>query len=145
METAPTTETRPCSPEELSALILAYREAHGWSQEVLAELAGLTSRTVQRVEAAEPSSLDTRRALARAFGLEDIDTFTRPREFMTPEGAAHAKEDFDRRFIILEVEPADGRALAMAIAGSGPYRAISTGAVSRPPRAVEDIYAKILD
>ena len=139
------TELRSYSLTELAILLSTFRQAQGWSQETLAELAGVTARTVQRVEAAKPSSLDTRRALARAFALDDIDAFSRPKEFLTPEGAARAKEDFDRRFIILEVEPADGRAVVMALAGSGPYQAISTGSVGQSPPAVQDVFAKILD
>jgi transcriptional regulator with XRE-family HTH domain len=145
MDAVPDTEYRPYSPEQLACLVSLFRQAHGWSQETLAELAGVTPRTVQRVEAAEPTNLDTRRALARAFAIEDIDTFNRPHEMSTPDGAARAKQDFDRRFTVVETERADGRTLVTAIAASGPYRAIHTGAVGRPPREVEDLYARIAD
>ena len=139
------TETRAYTPDELAFLITTFRQTHGWSQEVLAELAGVTPRTVQRVEAAQPSSLDTRRALARAFRLEDIDTFSRSRAMTTPEGAVQAKADFDRRYVVLEFEPMDGRAIIASVAASGPYRAIQTGAIGRPPREVEDLFAEGMD
>lgn len=69
---------RPLEPQELSLIILQQREQRGWTQATLAELSGLTERTIQRVEAGEPSSLDTRRSLARAFELSDIDLFNKP-------------------------------------------------------------------
>ncbi len=145
MDGLPDSEIRTYSPAELAFLVAAFRQAHGWSQETLAELSGVTPRTVQRVEAGEPSSLDTRRALARAFALEDIDTFNRPHEMTTPEGAARTKEDFDRRFAVVETKPVDGSALITTIVASGPYRTIHTGAAGRPPREVEDLQARIMD
>ena len=68
MDGLPDTEIRTYRAAELALLVTAFRQAHGWSQETLAELSGVTPRTVQRIEAGEPSSLDTRRVLARAFG-----------------------------------------------------------------------------
>lgn len=44
--------------EEFAALIRKMREVFQWSQETLAELAGLNVRTVQRVENAKPASFD---------------------------------------------------------------------------------------
>jgi hypothetical protein len=48
-------------------------------------LARLNERTIQRVENGEPSTLDTRRALARAFGFEDLDIFEKPFPFPDAE------------------------------------------------------------
>ena len=66
-------QPRHLSPQELAALVKATREMRQWSQEQLAEIAGLSSRTVQRVEEGQPSSVDTRRALASAFGADGIE------------------------------------------------------------------------
>ncbi len=41
-----------------------YRLARAWSQEQLAEMAGLSTRTVQRIENGEQPSLETLSALA---------------------------------------------------------------------------------
>lgn len=51
------------------------RTKANWSQEDLAAASGLSLRTIQRVENDGTSSLDTRRALAAAFGLvpNDLD------------------------------------------------------------------------
>ncbi|HNB66315.1 MAG TPA: helix-turn-helix domain-containing protein [Rhodocyclaceae bacterium] len=46
------------------------RDARAWSQERLAEAAGLSVRTVQRVEADGRASAETRQALAGALGME---------------------------------------------------------------------------
>jgi transcriptional regulator with XRE-family HTH domain len=65
-------------PKTLAWWVQSLRHASGWSQETLAELSGLTVRTVQRVEAGFPSSVDTRRALAIGFGYGDVDAFNKP-------------------------------------------------------------------
>lgn len=44
-----------------------YRLARAWSQEQLAEMAGLSTRTVQRIESGEQASLETLSALAAVF------------------------------------------------------------------------------
>jgi transcriptional regulator with XRE-family HTH domain len=88
----------PMTPGEVGLLVKLYREAMEWSQETLAELSGLTVRTIQRVEAAQPSSLDTRRALARGFQIPDLDVFSKPNPFPTPEELEQQKADFDRQY-----------------------------------------------
>lgn len=49
------------------------REQRAWSQEQLAEVAGLSVRTVQRVESGAAASPETRMALAAALGVEPAD------------------------------------------------------------------------
>jgi len=46
------------------------REERSWSQERLADAAGLSLRTVQRVESEGNASAETRLALAGAFGVD---------------------------------------------------------------------------
>ncbi|HET7812039.1 MAG TPA: helix-turn-helix transcriptional regulator [Steroidobacteraceae bacterium] len=50
--------------------VKAERERRAWSQEHLAAAAGLSLRTVQRVETSGSASLETLRALASVFELE---------------------------------------------------------------------------
>ncbi|RFB79111.1 helix-turn-helix domain-containing protein [Methylovirgula sp. 4M-Z18] len=69
---------RPLTIAEIANFVRAQREANGWSQETLAEISRLNVRTIQRVEDGQPSSVDTRRALASAFGFSDIDFFSKP-------------------------------------------------------------------
>jgi DNA-binding XRE family transcriptional regulator len=71
-------DTRVPTPADLAKFIKNMREMNKWSQATLAEIARLNERTVQRVENGEPSSLDTRRSLARAFSLDYLDIFERP-------------------------------------------------------------------
>ena len=145
MDTMTDTETRTYSPAELSVLVAMFREVHKWSQETLAEIARITVRTVQRVEAGEPSSLDTRRSLARAFGLDDIDTFNRLQEFTSPEAAERAKAEFDAKFVAVEARRVTGRELVTSVVHSGPFRAIHTGTVGNEPTEVQDLYASVMD
>ena len=49
--------------------LVALREARAWTQEDLAQGAGLSARTVQRTEAGEPPSTETLRALSAAFDV----------------------------------------------------------------------------
>ncbi|KQN99403.1 MULTISPECIES: helix-turn-helix domain-containing protein [Stenotrophomonas] len=50
--------------------IRTLREARGWSQEHLADVAGLSPRTVQRLEAEGKASHESRMAVAAALGIE---------------------------------------------------------------------------
>ncbi len=50
------------------AKIRALRIQRGWTQEQLAEIAGISSRTVQRAEKADCAAFETVRAVASAFG-----------------------------------------------------------------------------
>lgn len=52
-----------------AAIVRALREEMSWSQEHLASVAGLSSRTVQRVEAEGSGSAETRLAIAAALGI----------------------------------------------------------------------------
>jgi transcriptional regulator with XRE-family HTH domain len=50
--------------------IRELRESRGWSQQQLAEIAGVSPRTIQRVEAGRGASQETLRAVASAFDTE---------------------------------------------------------------------------
>ena len=71
--TEQTTAPKPLNGQELAGIVRAFREMRQWSQDTLSAISKLSIRTVQRVESEEPSSADTRRALALAFELGDID------------------------------------------------------------------------
>ena len=49
------------------------RLERGWSQEHLAEVSGLSVRTIQRIETGQSPGLATREAIARAFGVDVAD------------------------------------------------------------------------
>jgi DNA-binding XRE family transcriptional regulator len=56
-----------------SGLIRKLRTTRCWSQEELAQIADLNVRTIQRIETDGSASLESRRALAAAFGLAPED------------------------------------------------------------------------
>ena len=60
-------------------LIRKLREDRAWSQEHLAAVAGLSARTIQRVEAEGSASRETRMAIAAAFGI-DLSQLNQPVE-----------------------------------------------------------------
>lgn len=65
-------------PKTLGFWIKLIRNSSNLSQDALAVAAGLTVRTVQRVEAGGRASPQTRRSLARGLGYEDAGVFEDP-------------------------------------------------------------------
>lgn len=119
MNTGQKAAPRLLTEQELGGVIRSFREMRQWSQETLAALSGLSVRTIQRVEKGEPSDLDTRRALARAFDSEDLDIFNKPYSIPTPEEVKQAQEEFEREHLIIDATVAStGRELALLFAGS---------------------------
>lgn len=109
-------ETRQLTPAELAACIKIFREMREWSQEQLAEISGLNVRTIQRVERGLSASLDTRRALASAFELEDIDALNKPFTIPSEEEIKVAKEKFDQEHVTLTAIPlTTGKQLAKLV------------------------------
>jgi transcriptional regulator with XRE-family HTH domain len=91
--------------QEFAFCVKLFRELRKWSQEQLADVSGLTTRTIQRVEKGEPSSPDTRRALARAFELEDIDAFNKPMSIPDAEEQKAQQEQLAKDHITLKAQP----------------------------------------
>jgi transcriptional regulator with XRE-family HTH domain len=72
-------------------LVRTEREKRAWSQEHLAEVAGLALRTVQRVEATGSGSLETVKALAAVFGFDVAKLRTSPAK---PDRHAHSRAGY---------------------------------------------------
>lgn len=89
--TANTQQSRLLTPAEMALCIKLFREARQWSQEQLAAISGLNVRTIQRVEQGLSASLDTRRALARAFEFDDVDALNKPFTIPSEEELKAAK------------------------------------------------------
>lgn len=53
--------------------IQKLRLQRGWSQQQLAELSGLSARTIQRIEAGQPASAETLKSLAAVFEIPFTD------------------------------------------------------------------------
>lgn len=114
MSTATSQMPRTLTPAELGAVVRAIRETKKWSQQQLAEIAGLSTRTVQRVESGQPADFDTRRALGRAFEFDDIDAFNKPFQIPTPEELDRQREAFEKEYVTLKALPVGtGRELAV--------------------------------
>ncbi|NVJ90987.1 MAG: 2TM domain-containing protein [Methylocystaceae bacterium] len=61
----------------MSDLVKSLRREKGWTQEQLADISGLSVRTIQRIEKGDPCALDTAQALAAAFDTK-ADIFLSP-------------------------------------------------------------------
>jgi transcriptional regulator with XRE-family HTH domain len=105
MELEDICDIRPLTPSELGEMIAVQRKDRGWTQETLAEIAGITVRTLQRVETGQSSSVDTRRALARAFEWPDIDLFNKPWPLPNLEKFRQEKARLDRETVEIPIEP----------------------------------------
>jgi transcriptional regulator with XRE-family HTH domain len=51
-------------------LVQKLRLQRGWSQQQLAELSGLSARTIQRIEGGQPASAETLKSLASVFEID---------------------------------------------------------------------------
>jgi transcriptional regulator with XRE-family HTH domain len=96
-------DMRPLTAAELGAIIVDQRKQRGWTQATLAEISSLTERTIQRVQAGEPSSIDARRALARAFEWSDIDIFNKPWPIPNAERLKAEKERIERETVTVSI------------------------------------------
>jgi transcriptional regulator with XRE-family HTH domain len=135
----------PMTPAEVGFLVKVYRDAMGWSQETLAELSGLTVRTIQRVEAEQPSGLDTRRAIARGFQIPDLNVFNKPNPFPTQQELDQQKAEFDRKYLVLDSKVVHGRTITAMLGDKQGHGAIGPGSTVELPHAAQDVFAGILD
>lgn len=70
-------------------LIQKLRLQRGWSQEQLAEVSGLSARTIQRIERGQTASLESMKALAAVFEV-DLAQLSEPKETEMPAIATNA-------------------------------------------------------
>ncbi|QHI77666.1 helix-turn-helix domain-containing protein [Serratia sp. NGAS9] len=88
--------------------IRPLRLEKGWSQEQLATIAGLSTRTVQRIENGEQASLETLTAIAAALGVQVSNLNAQPQQ--TTMGEETPDEQRLRRQVA-----AEGKPLSMAV------------------------------
>ncbi|KKZ15552.1 MULTISPECIES: helix-turn-helix domain-containing protein [Serratia] len=86
--------------------IRPLRLEKGWSQEQLATIAGLSTRTVQRIENGEQASLETLTAIAAALGVQVSDLNAPPQ---TPQEETPEAQRLRRQVA------AEGKLLSMAV------------------------------
>ena len=70
-------------------LIQKLRLQRGWSQQQLAQASGLSARTIQRLEAGQPASMETLKSLAAVFEIDYASL--QPETPMTPSTANTAE------------------------------------------------------
>ncbi|MBI2728336.1 MAG: helix-turn-helix transcriptional regulator [Polaromonas sp.] len=128
---------------ELAFLIKFFRETRQWSQEQLSSISGLSCRTVQRVEEGKASSIDTRRALARAFEFEDIDALNKPFSIPDAEEQKAQQEQFAKDHITLKAQPiGSGKELAKLVEMT--MMDMSTPAIELS-READERFAELID
>lgn len=143
---AASSEARLLRPEEIGLVVKTHRTMRGWTQETLAELSsGLQTRTIQRVERGEPSSIDTRRAIAGAFQFDDIDVFNSPHFVASDEHLRQKTEALHRGQLLLDARSVDGRQLLNLMQEGASFRTICAKDVADLPRAAQDLFAVIVD
>jgi transcriptional regulator with XRE-family HTH domain len=136
-------QPRTLTPEELAVLVRTLRDNKGWSQEQLAEIAKLSTRTVQRVEEGLPASLDTRRALASGLGFEDIDALNKPYVIPTATQLAEQQAKFDAEHLTLKAQRIEtGKQLGRVVEQCS--AALFHEAVDLPAEAAE-VFARLTD
>ena len=137
------TSPRVLTVPEVGAFARLVRESRKWSQEQLAAISGLSVRTVQRVERGESANFDTRRALARAFELQDLDALNKPFSIPSEAELKAAKEAFDRDNVTLALAPiSTGRQFAKLVEGC--EMDVSEPAFELPREAAE-AFAALVD
>ena len=75
-----------------AAKIKRWREERHWSQEHLADMAGIGTRTIQRIEKGEAASYDSVMALAAAFNVDVMALTVDPAEAARARKKAETSE-----------------------------------------------------
>ena len=81
--------------EKTQLRVQKLRLQHGWSQEQLAELSGLSVRTIQRLEQGRGASAETLKAVAAVF---DVDFNTLRENAMTQSDSGTISKDEELAF-----------------------------------------------
>jgi transcriptional regulator with XRE-family HTH domain len=136
-------DAKSLTSQELAGIIRAFREMRQWSQDTLSALTKLSIRTIQRVECGEPSSQETRRALALAFELEDIDFFNKPFTVPDPEQLQAEMERFKRENVTLDARAASSGQELVRLFESAQMDYSSPNIVL--PSAAAEAYAGLID
>ena len=81
--------------EEPQMLVQKLRVQRGWSQEHLAELTGLSARTIQRIERGQKARLESLKAIAAVFEV-DLSALREP-DMPTPATSQVSPEEAGSR------------------------------------------------
>lgn len=137
------TEQRILTPEELGRVVRTFREAKQWTQATLAELSGLTERTVQRVEKGDNASHDTRCALARGFGFDNLNIFNEPIPMLNEEKYNTYLTELESSTVTVDIKRATkGRDVRSTIEGAD---SSVSDYVGEPAREAREVFAEFVD
>lgn len=129
---------------EVAAIVRSMRGQMAWSQETLAEFAGLTVATVQRLEAEQFSSVETKRAVAGAFGWS-LAFFDTPRAIPSAEEMAVQKAAFHLEYFILDAFPIDSCGIVTRLTDAVGAAAMMPCSLAELPRTAQDAFAVVAD
>jgi transcriptional regulator with XRE-family HTH domain len=101
-------------------VIRSLRELRMWSQEQLADIAELSARTVQRVEADQECSKETLNRLAKAFGIEPHELLLTIVSLDASTDDGPAASPHDEESVVLE-RITEGKALLNICRGAHAY------------------------
>jgi len=103
---------RSCDFLEFFMLVQKLRLQRGWSQQQLADLSGLSVRTVQRIENGQSASVETMKSLASVFEIDfkqlqpepemnpsNVDDTELPDDGASPTASAYHKEVLAMRYV----------------------------------------------
>jgi len=137
------TEYRILTAEELGRVVRKFREAKQWTQATLAELSGLTERTVQRVEKGDSASHDTRCAIARGFGFDNLNIFNDPIPMLNEEKYGAYLAALDSSTVIVDIERVvKGRGVRSTIEGA---HSSASDLIGEPKPEAREAFAELVD
>lgn len=91
------------APDEIAAGVVNFRKQAGWKQITLAHEAGVTERTVQRVERGEKVDEETLRRIGRALRLTE-SAFVGPRYIPTEDETIASVEKALRDIRVVDIQ-----------------------------------------
>ncbi len=88
--------------------IQKLRLQRGWSQQQLAELSGLSSRTIQRIENGQPASAESLKSLASVFEIDFTTLTSEPDMSATATATASTQAQQEEQLALAKVRKIRG-------------------------------------
>lgn len=88
--------------------IQKLRLQRGWSQQQLAELSGLSSRTIQRIENGQPASAESLKSLASVFEIDFTTLTSEPDMSATATATASTQAQQDEQLALAKARKIRG-------------------------------------
>lgn len=136
-------ENRNLTAVELADVVKSLRKTKGYTQEVLAELAKISCRSVQRLENGEGSSFDTFRAIARGLDLDDIDCFNKAYNLPNLEKLKKREQEVREDHITLPVQRLDSAKLLYELIEYSQMDIMDSSAIN--DKDAELVFAQLID